>query len=340
MSSPAVGPAASNVLGTSLFGRKYSLTVSTPASSGGTKVITLSDSSFEPEALRITFDVQMPAIHEAYWYADIDVYNLDQDLTQEIISATGNLTQGMTVTLSAGYLNGNYNTVFVGPVFQALWSRPNVTDFDLKLHCILSLESAISGNIINANFAGGVLQTEVILNMLNNIGLTKDYISPKLNPNPLPRGKVTFGDPAQFFTQIAESNNMLWFLSQRGLSMGNPNDGLTSDTPAITYTPAPQGQLIGTPQQTQLGVDFTVLLDPRLQSQLPLMSVKLDQTIVQQYAQSVGERILPMDVNGIYVVGNVRHRGDSRGTLWETDVVGYTKIGSALAITGNGNIIH
>ena len=33
---------------------------------------------------------------------------------------------------------------------------------------------------------------------------------------------------------------------------------------------------------------------------------------------------LPLDQDGLYVVAQVTHRGDTRENLWETEVVGYS----------------
>jgi hypothetical protein len=226
--------------------------------------------------------------------------------------------------------------IWDGPVFQPLVVRENVTDLRTTLHCILSLESALSGNIVSGQFAGGANQTEIVLNMLNSLGLNKDFVSPNLSTKQLPRGKTLFGAPSKYFSQIAEDNNMIWFLSSRGITLGSLNDGLSATAPGFVYTP--NTGLLGTPQQTQLGVDFSVLLDPRIKIQIPLMTVGIDQTLIQQYKKSINEVILPLDQSGTYVVGGIRHRGDSRGNAWQTDIVGYQKVTDALAWSANANI--
>ena len=337
--SPSVGPAPnSGSSGSgSLYGRKYQLLVSTQ---GGEQVINFSDSSFEPEALRITFNVYTPCIHSAYWFADIDIYNLDTSTNEELVIAASNIGQGAQVTLSAGYASGNYDIIWMGPVFQATLSRENVVDLKLSLHCIYSMESVLSGAVISTQYAAGMTQPELIVRMLNSLGLHQNYLSPNIKKTAVSRGGVLFGAPDKYFDQIARDNNMVWFINQRGFSMGALNDDLNS-TPAPGFVYGPKSGLIGTPEQTQSGVDFSILLDPRVKAQLPLMTVGIDQSLIRQYKLQIGEVIRPLDNDGTYVVGAIRHRGDSRGNIWQTDITGYTNLGEVLGLLGqkqNANV--
>lgn len=314
-----------------LYGRRYKLQVQLPAAGGNAgemEVLTVADSeNFGAETLRITFDVYTPCGHNAdYWWASIVIYNFDLATTKRLFAVGGGVTQGMTCTLTAGYQSpGNYDVIWTGPVFQVLLSRENVVDFKITLHCILNLSSAIRGDsdgIVSMKFGAGMSQAEIILNMLNSVGLHADYISPQLNKSKSSVGQSLFGTADKYLTQIAEDNNMVWFLTSRGIAVGGVTEGI-STAPAIQYTPSTG--LVFTPQQTQAGVDFTVLLDPRVKSQMPLMTVAIDETIVQQYKRQIGDQtgFHPLDQNGVYIVGAVRHRGDSRGEAWYTDITGY-----------------
>src|SRR5208283_5748488 len=140
--------------GAGLYGRKYSLQVLKPLGSGQTSVFTVSDSSFEPEALRITFDVRTPLFQNAYWYADIDIYNLSPETSIALMNDAYSVKPGMTVLLQAGYQNGNYGVIWQGPILQPTWTRENVTDYRLTLHCVLGLLQAINGQTLNAVYSG------------------------------------------------------------------------------------------------------------------------------------------------------------------------------------------
>lgn len=329
---------AAPVPGSNLYGRKYKLEVATPSASGtGTDVITVTDSDFEPEALRIVFDINMPAMYAPYWYASIDIYNLDQATEEKLVAAGGDLAQGMSVKLQAGYQNGNFDIIWQGPVFQPLWVRENVVDYKITLHCILGLDE-LSRTAISGQYSAQTSQTEIILDMLRQVGMKQDadLLSSSISKKPLIRGKSIFGSADNYLTQIAEDNNMVWFRGMEGVTVGSLNDGQTSAEPSTIYTP--DTGLIGTPEQTQLGVDFTVLLDPRLKAQIPLMTVKLDQASIRFTKKQIGELPGLLDRDGVYVVGAVRHRGDSRGIPWYTEVTGYTKVGNAVAWDPQANI--
>jgi hypothetical protein len=321
---PAVGTGQSS--GQPLYGRKYLLQVYNPNANGGA-IVNISDSSFEPEALRIAFNVYTPLWHR-YWFADIDIYNISPEVVPTIINAASNITPGMTVILSAGYVNGNYDVIWQGPVFQPLFVRLNVTDYKLTLHCILSLLQATDGQVMSAVYGGGSYnQSQIVTAMIKSLGLTIGPIN-GVSTKVLPRDKVVFGSAADHLDNIAKDNpGVVWFLDQHGLAgsaakvwFSSLSNGISS-TPGYIYSPTTG--LLGTPIQTQDGVEFTVLLDPRIKAQLPPQTVGIDQAIIQQYSLQPGQFAWPIESTGNFIVGAVRHRGDSRGDAWETDITGY-----------------
>jgi hypothetical protein len=90
---------------------------------------------------------------------------------------------------------------------------------------------------------------------------------------------------------------------------------------SFAQTPGGLSQtIIGTPQQTEQGVEFTVLLDPRVKVG---DVVKLDYSVIWQVLLSAPDpnQRLPLtrlDADGVYVVFHIKHEGDTRGTPWYT----------------------
>jgi len=332
--APIVGTGASQVSSAPLYLRQYKLTL-VPASGG--QAIVLSDSSTEPNALRIVFTVEQIVFHN-YWFAEIDIYNADQQTTENIIQQQATIPQGMTAILQAGYVGGYYDLIWQGPVFQPLWERQNVIDYKITLRCILNFPSLMTKDSVSVNWASGASQYEIVLSMIKSLGLQEGTISQNLNKRPMSRGGQTFGSPDKELDRIVRDNNMVWWIDMdKKVNVGHPNDGQVSTAPAVVYTPATG--LIGSPQQTQYGVEFTVLLDPRLKVTMPMMSVALNNALIRQYQIQFGSyEFLPLDQDGIYIVGAVRHRGDSRGDQWYTDVTGFEKVSDAVAWSGMANI--
>jgi hypothetical protein len=326
---PQVGTGGSTSSSNALYGRQWLLQVSAPSQqSGSDTVLTVSSSGFAPEALRIVFNCYTP-VFQRYWTADIDIYNFDPEFAQTLISTASNITPGMQVLLKAGYQNGQYDTIFSGPVFQPTFVRENVTDYKLTLHCILDLAAAVSGRVMSAVYAG-FNQSQVVNAMIGALGLQSGHISSGISSKTLWRDKVVLGSAADTLDEIAKDNSMVWLLS-RGLGgsantidFGSLSD--TATTPGYVYSPT--SGLLGTPIQTQNGVDFSVLLDARVKAQIPLLTVGIEQAIIQQFVlpqPGSGQLAYPLDSTGTYVAGAVRHRGDSRGDMWQTDITGFVK---------------
>jgi hypothetical protein len=311
------------------FGRKFEITVQLPDSTEILKVA--DDHSTDPEALRLraTFDIYCPAMQGGFWYADICLYNLDRLTTGKLLARP--IRQGAIVTVSAGYRYGNYGVIWRGPVFQPLFDRENVVDFKITLHCILGLNE-FTRNSINAAYGAGATQYELVQQIANSSfrKIPIDSVSSALVGKKLHRGGVLFGNPDKYLTKIANDNNMQWWFGLNGLNLGKADDDVPTQSVDFVYTP--NTGIIGVPQQTQYGVDFRVLLDPRIRIQRPLPVVKIDNSVIRQQKLQIGEYLNILDQDGEYIAIAARHFGDTRGNEWYTDITGLTSTGGKLAM--------
>jgi hypothetical protein len=291
----------------------------------------VSSSEFgDGESLRVTFDTSAVA-YPAYWYGNIEVYNLNAESTDLFF------TRGAAVAVYAGYENGVYGKIFEAPIFQVMWERENVVDNKLTLRCIIGLDNNLVNFSAEAFSSQAELVRQIAARALNPI--TIDRLSSRLEEGPRsPRKRTFFGDPRKYFDQIATQNQMQWWMSETGLNIGSLNDpdltqGQIGPIPAgnaLVYTP--ETGLVGTPQQTQDGVDFRVLLDARLRVTNPPMSVKLDQSSIRLLKAQIGQLQNFLDVDGVYKVAGVRHYGDTRGNPWYTEIVGVSVAGGRLTM--------
>ena len=332
----------------SLFLRKWQLIIQAPTSGGVQQIITLPDPANPNQvSLRVVFDVQT-SWWSAPWYADISIYNLNEQTANFLLSQGTNSTlpstpssgtqglqiaQNMNVTLSAGYQNGRYGVIWDGPVLQPMWERENQTDFKLTLHCMNWL-SIVGRNDVNQVFAAGANQGQIVQGIAKNsyhpIGVGS--ISPSLTGKTLPRGKVIFGNPKKYFEEISRDNNFQWWIQGNGkLNVAGLNDRnvpISTKNP-IKYTPTTG--IVGTPQQTQYGCNFRLLLDPSVSVQVPAITVNIDNTQIRQQLKIAGVYPGLLAQDGTYVVVGARFIGDTRGQPWYTDVTGYNMAAQALA---------
>jgi hypothetical protein len=153
-----------------------------------------------------------------------------------------------------------------------------------------------------------------------------------------PRGKTVFGDIRKFMGQLAEDNNAACWHSSNMPNLSEIYDSSNPNPIDVIYSPPyPPGQapanpdppvtrsIIGVPKQTPVGVIYTVLLDPRLKVKVPPMLSKLDYSIISQMKVVPPNLVYPLDQEGVYVVGQVHHYGDTRGNDWYTEVTGYRR---------------
>lgn len=299
----------------SQFGRAWKLTITNVDA----EVISFGSDAWIPEPLLIEFDT-VQTIMQGYWTCDISIYNLNSRTEQSIIK------QGMTVKLEAGYQAQPYGTIFQGTLFQPLWTRENGTDLKLTLRCVCGLIES-SNNFIGQTFAGGMTQRQIVAEMAKHARYPLDYSDiDTLDSTKQSRASTYFGQLNDFLQPIADDNDAnLWFSN---MALHIRKFAVTDTLPTITYSV--DNGLVDTPQQTQDGVVMTVLLDPRL---VLRTQVKLDQSVViQQLARNIPSYPTILDQTGTYLVGRIRHYGNSRSSTWFSEITGFVNAASLLAL--------
>ena len=150
------------------------------------------------------------------------------------------------------------------------------------------------------------------------------------------------GKPLGIIENICFQHNLYSWISPNGLNIRSFGPSNFQQTPAYAYGPpnlpgsyAPNGTttrqvkktLIGVPQQTEDGVQFRVLMDstPKIGDLVQLAPG----TIINPASLTYGGTQLPPipSQTGVYIVGGLRHAGDSRGKGddWYTEIVGLSQ---------------
>lgn len=326
-----------------LYLRTWSLMVLTPDNGSGQQtLINISSQDDSTANMRITFDVETH-VFRAYWQAEIIIFNPSLQLTQMIV-------QGCEVSLSVGYkADGNPTEIFRGTVYQPLWEKRDSTDVMLTLLCMVGLDK-LTKNIVHVVAGKFAQQRDIVLAMAAGAStpITMNYLAPASDflVQALPRASTIFGTPSTLFGDVAKANDMVCFHDQNGLNLGKL--ARSDATVDITYAPPLRAgdppdsgptthSLLGTPQQTELGVAYRTLLDPRHRVKLPPMQVRLKNSIIRQQAIQPGQYQSILSQDGIYLTAGIRYIGDTRGNIWEAQVESVTSVQGILALSGGGN---
>jgi hypothetical protein len=299
------------------FGRKASLIVST-----GTVGLDLS-------AFRFTFrttnsDAQTP--NTLY----VRAYNLAPETVQKI--GTNASTEFNTITLQAGYENGNFGIIFQGSIKQTATGRErNVdsyidiwgADADEWYNFSVISKSIVAGQtpaqVINAiTGAASVNGTPPVKFASDATGLIND--NGLGTAQALSRGKVLFGMSRSYARDWANKYGFRWSL-QNGEFVLVP---ITGYRPGEAVVLSSTTGLIGVPEATQDGVKVRVLLNPliRIGALVQIAQSDINHiTTLQQGLQIAPSAAIVTTAAGFYRVMTCEMSGDMRGPEWYSDLI-------------------
>lgn len=247
--------------------------------------------------------------------AMIRVYNLS-DETLVAISEFGQ------VVLQAGYDN-QFGVIFKGTVMQYRVGREDSLNSYLDI-LAADGDSAYSFGVANVTLEKGATVIDAVragISSMHENGVSEGYVASGTG-GVLPRGKVLFGMARDYVRRGAFMLKSSWSIQ----------DGKINIIPLDGYRPGEVLQLnagtgmVGIPEQTQNGINFKMLLNPRLSVG---NAVQIDNRLINQlvqkdksaapipYDQYVGLQLLAkVTSDGLYRLFVVEHEGDTRGPAW------------------------
>lgn len=332
------------------WGQAYQLEITYTTSTGlQTEIITRND--WEPEALRITFELLQSTLPSPWWYADIVIYNLNLPTIDNIVA------NAVSCRLSAGFQTGPAlsSVIWDGPILQILLDTEDVVDTRVTLHCIANpivMQNPVAFSVgqfaSQARFLTGMAAQIGLPPMENsqNVATLSPFASQVLNDKQYPRGNTSFGTMGQYLDLVANDHNFATFRDGKQAFMTEIAQGDVVPPPDLVYAPPnlpnsitpsqlPPGTtqtILDVPRQFPQGVIFKVLLDPRLRVQVDpnVQVVQLVGTQIVQLPIQIDEsgaitQVTQLDPdNLVYFVCQIRHVGDSRGNDWYTEVTAYS----------------
>lgn len=246
--------------------------------------------------------------------ADIRVYNVEEQTALRIRK------EFTRVILQAGY-DGNYGVIFQGNIKQVIISRESATDNFIDI-IAGDGDRAYNFAAINKSIAKGSTQKDQVtaaLDTMSDKGVTAGHLG-ELGPTQLPRGKVMYGSSREYLRNTAQTNDSSWSIQDGKVNFVSKSSYLPGERVVLTSKTG----MIGTPQQTNEGVNVKCLLNPNIQI---ATRVQIDNASIQRYKinlsvpNSPANIPAPLTADGVYYVLVVEHTGDNRGVEWYSSLI-------------------
>lgn len=246
--------------------------------------------------------------------ADIRVYNLSEETA---ILIQKEFTQ---VTLQAGY-EGNYGVIFQGNIKQVIIGRESAQDTFIDI-VAGDGDRAYNFAVVNTSLAKGSTQKDQVnasVNAMSTMGVTAGIIGDQ-GGTQLPRGKVMFGNARNYLRDAAQTNDSSWSIQDEKVTFVAKKAYLPGERVVLTSKTG----MIGTPQQTNEGVNVKCLLNPNIRIATRL---QIDNRSIQAFKinlsvpNSPANIPPPLTADGVYYVLVVEHSGDTRGVEWYSSII-------------------
>lgn len=299
--SSLLGLAAQNNI-TEQFGRVFKLLVSDAKGE-----------SLDLSNLRVKFAIKKSSA-ETPNVADIRVYNVDLEFAQLIKK------QFTKVIMQAGYV-ANFGVIFSGNVKQIIIGRESATDTYVDI-IAGDGDQAYNFAIVNTTLAKGSSQADHLnaaTAAMTTQGTTAGFTS-ALPTTKLPRGKVMFGTARDHIRTIADSSGCSWSIQDEQIEFVKQTTYLPGTAVVLTSKTG----IVGTPQQTNQGVNLKCLLNPKIKSG---RRIQIDNKSIEQLKinfavpGSPANLPAPLTADGVYYVLVVEHSGDTRGVEWYSNLI-------------------
>jgi hypothetical protein len=247
--------------------------------------------------------------------ADIRIYNLDADTALQIKK------QFTKVVIQGGY-DSNYGVIFKGNIKQAIIGRESAVDTFIDLNCGDG-DLAYNYAIVNTSLKSGSAMSDQfnqISQPMAALGTTAGANQPAFQPTVLPRGKTMWGNSKDYMRTFAQQNQLTWSMQHEQIDF-IPMQGYAK---GVTVVLTSKTGMIGTPQQTNIGVNVVCLMNPLIN---PGRTIKIDNKSVAQLKIDLGNPkdpvnlAPPLTADGVYYALVVEQTFDNRGIDWYSKLI-------------------
>lgn len=247
--------------------------------------------------------------------ADIIVYNLDANTALQIKK------QYTQVIIQGGY-DSNYGVIFKGNIKQVIIGRESATDTFIELNCGDG-DLAYNYAVVNTTIKSGSSmedQLKQISAPMADLGSALGNTQPGFQPTILPRGKTLWGNSRDYLRDLASQNGLTWSIQNEQIQFVHQQGYAPGEAIVLTSKTG----MIGTPQQTNIGVNVVCLMNPLI---LPGRRIKIDNASVAQLKIDLGNPkdpvnlAPPLTADGVYYALVIEATGDNRGLDWYSKLI-------------------
>ncbi len=246
--------------------------------------------------------------------ADIRVYNVEEATALRIRK------EFTRVVLDAGY-EGNHGVIFKGNIKQVIIGRESAVDTFIDI-IAGDGDRAYNFSVVNQTLAAGSSQEDQIntaAGAMNPKGVTVGHIG-DLPTERLPRGKVMYGNARNYLRNTAQTTDKTWSIQDEKITFVSLKSYLPGERVILTSKTG----MIGTPQQTNIGVNVKCLLNPliKIASRIEINNKSIERLKIDLSVPNSAANIpAPLTADGVYYVLVSEHQGDTRGVEWYTSLV-------------------
>jgi hypothetical protein len=211
--------------------------------------------------------------------------------------------------------------IFQGNIKQVILGRESATDTFIDI-VAGDGDRAYNFAIVNATVAAGGTQADQVQAAIGSMapkGVNSGHLG-DFPPEKLPRGKVMYGNARNYLRDAAQTTDKTWSIQDEKVTFVSKKAYLPGERVVLT---AKTG-MIGTPQQTNEGVNIKALLNPMLKiggrveiDNKSIERLKINLTVPNSAANIPA----PLTADGVYYLLVVEHQGDTRGVEWYSSMI-------------------
>lgn len=271
-------------------------------------------------AFRVSFTISQSLKGEPR-SAKIQIYNVNIETFSRIRQ------EGQKVILEAGY-EGNHAIIFQGDLIQRYRTKAESGNDTCLIIMASTADQAHSYAVVNASLPAGASPADIhqsILSEYGRYGVAKGFV-PELAQTKLTRGKVMFCPAKDAMSTFCRTHQLQYSYLDTGLACVPVRETF----PGKPFVLNERTGLIGTPEMSLDGLKVTSLLRPEIRLDTTLQiennSIFYDESYgtrkegAEKKKKSGQKQGDVLDVDGVYKVISLTHKGDTFGKNWYTEM--------------------